>query len=249
MIRYKALICDVDGTLILNKPDGIPSLAVTKRIAQAQKKLHVGVATSRPHNLVKYIFNHLALSGPSIIHGGAQVMDAATGEVFIQHAFPKSDIQHIYDITKRLALELVIDEDVKTVVVTDEYVLDGNVLGAVVLSLEPKAADHYIDQLSAISTIAVHKIPSWKKGKIDVSVGPLKATKHHAVEEVAKLLGIQTSEIIAVGDGYNDAPLLKSAGLKIAMGNAVPELKAMADYVAPSVEEDGIATIIEKFIL
>ena len=52
-----------------------------------------------------------------------------------------------------------------------------------------------------------------------------------------------------MGDGYNDFPLLMACGLKIAMGNAVPELKAIADFIAPSVEEDGVATVIEKFIL
>ena len=52
-----------------------------------------------------------------------------------------------------------------------------------------------------------------------------------------------------MGDGYNDFPLLMASGLKIAMGNAVPELKEIADFVAPTVEEDGVAVIIEKFIL
>jgi hypothetical protein len=40
-----------------------------------------------------------------------------------------------------------------------------------------------------------------------------------------------------------------ACGLKVAMGNAVPELKAIADYIAPSVTDDGMATVIEKFIL
>lgn len=54
---------------------------------------------------------------------------------------------------------------------------------------------------------------------------------------------------MAVGDGYNDYPLLMAAGFKVAMGNAVPEVKAIADYIAPSVDEDGAADVIEKFIL
>jgi len=66
---------------------------------------------------------------------------------------------------------------------------------------------------------------------------------------VAEILGIKTDEIIAVGDGYNDFPFLMACGLKVAMGNAVPELKAIADYIAPSVDEDGIVDVIERFIL
>lgn len=47
----------------------------------------------------------------------------------------------------------------------------------------------------------------------------------------------------------NDHSLLCAYRLKIAMGNAAPELKAIADFIAPSIEEDGVATVIEKFIL
>jgi hydroxymethylpyrimidine pyrophosphatase-like HAD family hydrolase len=75
------------------------------------------------------------------------------------------------------------------------------------------------------------------------------ATKQHGIIEVARLLNISTKDIIGVGDGYNDFPLLLACGLKIAMGNANEELKKIADFVAPSVEEDGVATVIEKFIL
>ncbi|HXS15232.1 MAG TPA: HAD hydrolase family protein, partial [Candidatus Saccharimonadales bacterium] len=60
---------------------------------------------------------------------------------------------------------------------------------------------------------------------------------------------ISTEEIIGIGDGHNDFPLLMACGLKVAMGNAVDDLKAIADYIAPSVDEDGVADVIEKFIL
>lgn len=76
-----------------------------------------------------------------------------------------------------------------------------------------------------------------------------KATKKHAVLEVARHLNIKTEEIIGVRDGHNDLSLLMACGLKIAMGNAVREIKSIADYIAPSVEEDGVAHVIEKFIL
>ena len=82
-----------------------------------------------------------------------------------------------------------------------------------------------------------------------MSIQHVEATKQHAIFEVAKLLHIDTHEIIGVGDGYNDFPLLMACGLKVAMGNAVPELKAIADYIAPTIDEDGVSDIIEKFVL
>lgn len=104
-------------------------------------------------------------------------------------------------------------------------------------------------ELSPRSDIISHKIVAWKQGAISLSITHVGATKQHAIFEAAKILGIETHEIIGVGDGYNDFPLLMACGLKVAMGNAVPELKAIADYIAPSVEEDGVADVIKKFIL
>lgn len=92
-------------------------------------------------------------------------------------------------------------------------------------------------------------MPSWSKGKVSLLISHTAATKQHAILKVAEILKIDTHEIIGVGDGYNDFPLLMACGLKIAMGNAVLELKEIADYIAPSVDEDGVAHIIEKFIL
>jgi hydroxymethylpyrimidine pyrophosphatase-like HAD family hydrolase len=55
--------------------------------------------------------------------------------------------------------------------------------------------------------------------------------------------------MIGVGDGHNDLPLFEACGFRVAMGNADEELKKLADYIAPSVEDDGIVDVIEKFIL
>ena len=63
------------------------------------------------------------------------------------------------------------------------------------------------------------------------------------------IAGADQSQITAAGDSYNDVPLLKAAGLRIAMGDAPDELLALADYIAPPVEEDGLAVAIEEFVL
>jgi hypothetical protein len=83
---------------------------------------------------------------------------------------------------------------------------------------------------------------------MSINITDALASKLHGVVEVARMLHIKTEDIIGVGDGYVDFPLLMACGLKIAMGNAVPELKAIADFIAPTVDEDGVAVVIDKFI-
>ena len=56
-------------------------------------------------------------------------------------------------------------------------------------------------------------------------------------------------EVIAIGDGPNDIPLLTSAGLAVAMGNAPEELKAVADYVTLDIDHSGLAAAIERFLV
>ena len=77
-------------------------------------------------------------------------------------------------------------------------------------------------------------------------VGVTKAT---AVRELARMLGTKPEMMIAVGDSYNDLALLEACGLRIAMGPAPDELRAIAHYVAPTVDEDGLAVAIEEFVL
>jgi hydroxymethylpyrimidine pyrophosphatase-like HAD family hydrolase len=109
--------------------------------------------------------------------------------------------------------------------------------------------DLYIDKVSKISGIYVHKIPAWTSGLFWFVASSSVATKLHAVIKIADIEKIKPEEIIGVGDSYNDYPLLSACGFKIAMGNAVPELKAIADYIVPTVDDDGVAVVIEKFIL
>ena len=75
------------------------------------------------------------------------------------------------------------------------------------------------------------------------------ASKAKAMEKLGEHFGIKREEMIAVGDGYNDLSMIEFAGLGIAMGNACGEIKSKADYVTLSNDEDGLANVINKFVL
>ena len=70
-------------------------------------------------------------------------------------------------------------------------------------------------------------------------------TKWSGIRHVANGWGIDESEICAVGDDVNDIPMIRAAGLGIAMGNAQPAVKAAADRIAPTHDEDGLAQVVQ----
>ena len=75
------------------------------------------------------------------------------------------------------------------------------------------------------------------------------ANKGHGLLMLSKRLGINPDQILAIGDNENDIPMLREAGLAVCMGQATPVVQAEADWVAPTLEEDGAAVALERFVL
>lgn len=247
-MKYKALMLDVDGTLVINHRDGLPTERVRKAIEKAKRVMHVGVATGRPLRQVDHLLSLLQLSGPCIINGSTQIVDAGTKKILKQTHILATDIFPVLAITKKLQIAVYIVEQDDDIEYYEGYHIR-NPYGLFTFPIDESLADRFIDEISHIPTIGARKTSSWKPYHVHVEVNHVLATKQQGILEIAKILGISTDEIIGVGDHYNDFPLLTACGLKVAMGNAVDDLKAIADYIAPSVEDDGVADVIEKFVL
>jgi 5-amino-6-(5-phospho-D-ribitylamino)uracil phosphatase len=245
---YKALISDVDGTLIPNKKDGLPSPAVIDAIIKSKDLIHVGIATSRPLFMLTKLFEKLPLSGPCVVSGGTQIYDATTKKVVWEKRLEVEKMEQIIAVMRRHFDTFYINDGVGDTEWTLGY-RPKPALGMFAPAIEPEEVQRIHDELLGVKGIAVHQIASHTPGKIDLDITHGLATKQHGVLEVAKILDIDSKEIIGVGDGYNDFPLLMACGLKVAMGNAVEDLKAIADYIAPTVDEDGVADVINRFVL
>ena len=81
----------------------------------------------------------------------------------------------------------------------------------------------------------------------NIEINALKANKGDALNFMAEYLGIKIEQTIAFGDGLNDIPMIKTAGIGVAMENAVEELKSVADYITLSCNENGVSEGIKKF--
>lgn len=84
---------DVDGALIPNRKDGMPSKKVIDAINKASKIIKVGLATSRPMSLVDGILKMANFSGVSILQGGAQIIDTTSRKILWEKGIPHEDIK------------------------------------------------------------------------------------------------------------------------------------------------------------
>jgi hypothetical protein len=91
----------------------------------------------------------------------------------------------------------------------------------------------------------VHVLRSPRYTGFMCEIAPHGVSKWTAVRRLADQLGVRTEEICAAGDDVNDIPMIEAAGLGVAMGNALDEVKAAADRIAPSHDEDGLVRVVD----
>ncbi|MBR6252896.1 MAG: HAD family phosphatase [Clostridia bacterium] len=152
---------------------------------------------------------------------------------------------------------------IKQVVAGRDYInaTNSNITKLMICDEDRSIYRSIINKLKDIEEIDVLPVPhtSVKKIKVDGEEKTLKysyadisakgANKWTAVEYLANKLGIKKSEIIAIGDNINDMHMIYNAGLGVAMSNGSPYVRRIANKVAPSNDNDGVAQIVEKYVL
>ncbi|HSA84233.1 MAG TPA: HAD-IIB family hydrolase, partial [Patescibacteria group bacterium] len=241
-------ILDLDGTTIPNSHDGLPSAPVKLAIKKAQQKISVSIATSRNLAYCHDVIQQLGITSPSVVDGGAQLFDPVTKTIIWEQAIHPADIAVVWSFLKKHNLRFHYSDGSMNKNLSNTH-LPKKALDFIVYGFTASQADEFITSLSHIPTLALHKITSWTQDELCVKITHASATKLHGVSKIAELLNIHPSTMIGIGDSYNDFPLLMACGLKVAMGNAVADLKEIADYVAPSIVDDGLVDVINKFIL
>lgn len=259
--KYKLLISDYDGTL------SGPEFAIPDKTAHAIKKWmstdHLfSIASGRQYLMLKKDCALLDLSTPIIVRGGAEIVNPKNDNIIFQEQIPKETVAEIFKILKKHTDKIAFEKD-DTIFSSFKFAGDfpevkRKSLDEFTITSLPKIvakADHKKSgELEIVMDNIVKKFPELNIVRSYTPLGSgyditsIKATKHLATLELIKLLGLFPEDVIGVGDGYNDFPLLEACGLKIAMENSPDELKAIADMVIPAQKEEGVAFLIEKLL-
>lgn len=266
---YKLIAMDMDGTLLKN--DKTVSNRTKEAIKKAKEKgVKVVLASGRPiEGLYKYLNELDLLSKDDYVlsYNGALVQNTQTKEIISFNALTGKDAKFLYEVSKDIGVnihgfskryglitpknskytQLVGDRNRLKVVEMDFNIIeDEDEIGKFMMVDEPETLNKGIELLP---NELYEKYTILKSSNTFLEFVNKESNKGVGVEALAKYLKIDRREVICVGDEGNDKHMIEFAGLGVAMSNGTEEIKKIAQYVAPSNEEDGVAHIIEKFIL
>lgn len=269
-MSYKLIALDIDGTLI-NSSHQLTE-GVKKAIKEAKEKgVKVVLCTGRPLKGVEQFLEELNLKEEgdyAATFNGALVQDTFTKSPVSHLTLKYEDLVDLYNLSLEVGSRSHF-YDTKTLYtfnkdISDYTVLECNLTGVHlnVTTLDEVPKDIAMSKFMMIDhpeilDECIKKIPKEYYEKYTIvrstpsfleflNVG---ANKGNGISLLAKELGIDKDEIICVGDAENDKHMIEYAGLGVAMGNATTEIKDLADYITLSNNEDGVAHVINKFIL
>lgn len=265
---YKLIALDMDGTL-LNEEKQI-SPANYEAIQQAREYgVKVVLASGRPLvGFKKYLeeLNLVSADDYAVAFNGALVQSAEGNEIVSKTTLTLEDYKYLYELSKELKVNIHALTDNSVIAPKDnEYTRlesEMNNIPCNIIAVEEVACDTtivkvmFIDEPDLIEEI-IKKIPEAVANNYTiVRSAPFfleflhkSVNKGTGVAALARKLNIKQEEVICIGDAGNDIHMIKYAGLGVAMGNAFPEVKKIANFITKTNDEDGVAHIINKFIL
>lgn len=268
LMNYKLIAMDLDGTLN-NDQKIITPKTVAALMAAQQAGIVLALASARPSPGLFKEADALCLrqfGGVLMSYNGGRIVDAATGKVLYETAMNRETARQMLQLLKQLPVTPILDdgrqfyvEDKKGFKV-DYECRNNNMICTevdnlaaflhfapikILMSVQPERLKDVQQQIAARlpeELTVVQTAPFY------LEIIPRSINKGQGLLEVCRQLGIAPEETVAFGDAENDIPMLREAGVGIAMGNASEAVKAAADRVTLSNNRDGIAAALEQLL-
>tara|TARA_Y100000590_G_scaffold218652_1_gene247704 strand:+ start:7224 stop:8021 length:798 start_codon:yes stop_codon:yes gene_type:complete len=261
-MRFEAVLLDLDGTIL--RPDQIISDDVSAAISNIRDRIPVCILTGRELAEVLDYASILRLTSPQACDGGSTIVSASSKKVLWAVSLSNYEICLILDElkTSRLSFFGTRPDGVNTNIDSGSYEKKSNWICSdwdeaknygytriSAMNLSEQVAEELEGRLSSNSSLNVTKAFLPYNGLWAVDFTHSNINKGTAAAKIAGFLGKNLGSFLAVGDSYNDKSMLDCVGFSVAMGNAPDSMTASVDYIAPPVEEDGLAKVINEVVI
>lgn len=269
-MKHKLLVLDVDGTL-LNNNNEISKGTKAALLKVQQMGLQIVLASGRPTHGILPLAQELELDnygGYIMSYNGGQIFNVQTGERLFERRIDtdwmpyleKKALKNNFPIFTYQKDQIITNSPDNPHILDEARLNDMQVIGVSSFSnavdFEPCKVMLVSDDAQNLAGLEAH----WKKrlgGSLDVfpsesfylEVVPEGINKGNTLSILLDILKIEKENVIALGDGVCDIPMLQLVGTGIAMGNAIDAVKSCVDYITLSNDEDGIAVALEKNVL
>lgn len=265
----KVLVLDIDGTLTNSEKQITPATkaGIWDILAQGHQVI---LASGRPTPGMRRYEKELELEkhgGYLLSFNGAKIVECRSGEIVYQKTLSLSILPSLYRFAREHGCGLIsyLGDQVISAFEPDEYVA----LEARINGLPIRVVENFVDfvdfdinkclltappEVAPDYELALRKsyegvAEVYRSEAFFIEIMPEHVDKANSLAHMLENLGLPRENAICCGDGFNDISMIKYAGVGVAMGNAKPEVKAVADYITASNDEDGIVEVIRKFIL
>ncbi len=271
-LDIRLLVLDIDGTIAGQSNDVREPVKQAIRSAQT-KGVQVAIATGRMYCSALRFYHEVGSTLPLLAYQGAWIQDPATQQIYQHLPVSRTTAEALLDyfesdaLRSLLSVHFYINDQLYVREVTPEtkiYAERADIQPMPVGDLR-KTLDSEPTKVLALSddtAIIEQMLGSLRKQYTPAELYLTKsvatffeatnpaANKGAAVRYLAEeILGLNAQNVMTIGDNFNDLEMLEYAGLGVAMGNAPAQVQAIANWVAPDVEEDGAAAAIEAFVL
>ena len=263
-MSIKMIATDIDGTILKEDFEFNPAVkACIKELCERGVK--IVLVTGRMHSATTHVAEELGLDTPIISYQGGMVKEQGeNGQILYSKTLCPDTACRIINWAKANNVHVNLYMEDKLYVEPDNaailrYTAERHI-SYNLCEFESVELDN-INKILAIDFEDADRVTGWinflqkefpelyivKSTPYFCEICNIEAHKGYAVEFLRDYWGLKKEEVLAIGDQDNDIELLKAGGIKVAMGNATDALKACADYITDTVENDGFVKAIERF--
>lgn len=247
-LNKKLVFIDIDGTL--TRDDGSMSLKTKNVLRIINEKYNNIILTSgRARNDVKNICDELKLKY-FISSNGSEIYDNEKNNVLYSKTINSQIVRKLINIAKVYNVEVKLAINDNEVVIRDKkYYNDYDDVKQCMFKGDDEILLNIRKHIEQIENVYIpYDNNQYEFGYYWFSVLPLNVSKGNAVSFLAKYLNYKKSNLVAIGNDYNDISMFHNVGNGLAVGNACEELKKIAKKVIGNNNEDGVKKILEKYI-